>query len=283
MKISIVTPTMNALPQLKLCVKSVGIQNEVESEHIICDGVSTDGTQEWLAKQPGIKWKSAPDSGMYDALNHGFESAAGDILAWLNSDEQYLKGTLHTVLKLFEEHPEVDFISGDYIVVASELKPLMARKEIPLRGLYVKNGILNLHSCAFFFRRSLWEKCGKFDTTYKVCGDHDWILRAIKCSIKTLHHHGFLSLFTLDNSNLSYSPNAKIETDAIRIKFGGSKHRAVRNTVKLLRLTEKLLRGCYGISRLNYTAFNSVGDEETFVAKVGTRWRIQEVSGERSE
>ena len=38
------------------------------------------------------------DSGMYDGLNRGLRRATGEILAHLNSDEQYLPGALAAVL-----------------------------------------------------------------------------------------------------------------------------------------------------------------------------------------
>ena len=37
------------------------------------------------------------DGGMYDAVNRGYRRAQGDILAYLNCDEQYLPGALKTV------------------------------------------------------------------------------------------------------------------------------------------------------------------------------------------
>ena len=50
---------------------------------------------------------------MYDAINRGFARASGDIVCWLNSDEQYLEGTLAKVADYFETHPDIDVLFGD--------------------------------------------------------------------------------------------------------------------------------------------------------------------------
>ena len=46
---------------------------------------------------------------MYDAINRGLRRASGEILAYLNCDEQYLPGALQEVAAFFEKHPELFF------------------------------------------------------------------------------------------------------------------------------------------------------------------------------
>ena len=53
---------------------------------------------------------------MYDAINRGFAKASGDILAWLNCDEQYLPGALAKVADHFARHPRTDILFGDIIL-----------------------------------------------------------------------------------------------------------------------------------------------------------------------
>jgi len=62
-EISIVTPVYNMLPFLKRCICSVRDQN-VNYEHIIIDGLSTDGTKEWLEGSYKLTWLSKKESGM---------------------------------------------------------------------------------------------------------------------------------------------------------------------------------------------------------------------------
>jgi len=94
---SIVTPSFRNSTWLKLCIASVADQQGVELEHIVQDSCSDDGTQDWLPRDPRVKAFIEKDAGMYDAVNRGFRRAAGDILAYLNCDEQYLPGGLATI------------------------------------------------------------------------------------------------------------------------------------------------------------------------------------------
>ena len=64
----------------------------------------------WLPNDPRVKAFIEKDSGMYDAVNRGYRRASGDILAYLNCDEQYLPGALKTVREFFETHPQVEVL-----------------------------------------------------------------------------------------------------------------------------------------------------------------------------
>jgi glycosyltransferase involved in cell wall biosynthesis len=105
MKFSIITPSFRNSNWLKLCIASVADQQGVEFEHIVQDSCSDDGTQDWLPRDPRVKAFIEKDGGMYDAVNRGYRRAQGDILAYLNCDEQYLPGALKTVHDFFESHP----------------------------------------------------------------------------------------------------------------------------------------------------------------------------------
>ena len=71
------------------------------------DGGSTDETVA-IARQYGNKLTliSEPDRGQADAINKGWRRAPGDVLAWLNADDQYLPETVETAIRYFEAHPD---------------------------------------------------------------------------------------------------------------------------------------------------------------------------------
>src|ERR1700722_4755740 len=175
---SIATPTRNALALLKRCVGSVRGQRSRTYEHLVQDAVSTDGTPERRREQADVGFVSERDGGMYDAINRAWGRSRGSILSWLNSDEQYLPGTLDYVARAFKEHPAADVIWGDVIIVDAHGKPIALRREIPFRSIYVKNSFLYVLSCAAFFRRSLFDRgLLRFDTQYRFSGDMDLRLR----------------------------------------------------------------------------------------------------------
>src|SRR5688572_33328672 len=108
MKISVVTPSFRNSRWLKLCIASVADQPGVQVEHIVQDAGSDDGTQDWLPHDKRVKAFIEKDAGMYDAINRGWQRAAGDVVSQLNCDEQYLPGALQAVGEYFQHHPETD-------------------------------------------------------------------------------------------------------------------------------------------------------------------------------
>ena len=115
--VSIITPSKNMLHYLKSCAASIADQENVRYEHIVVDGQSKDGTADWLEGQSNLCFVSEPDKGMYDAINKGLKIAKGNILAYLNCDEQYLPRTLQYVIDYFNKYPDIDFIYGDTLVI----------------------------------------------------------------------------------------------------------------------------------------------------------------------
>src|ERR1700691_3683077 len=117
MKFSIITPSFRNSNWLKLCVASVADQEGVSFEHIVQDSCSDDGTQDWLPQDRRVKAFIEKDTGMYDAVNRGFRRAQGEILAYLNCDEQYLPGALKAVHDFFQMHPDIDAVLPDTVIV----------------------------------------------------------------------------------------------------------------------------------------------------------------------
>src|SRR3569833_600964 len=119
MNFSIITPSFRNSNWLKLCIASVADQTGVTLEHIVQDSCADDDTENWLPNEPRVKAFIEKDTGMYDAVNRGFRRAQGDILAYLNCDEQYLPGAMKAVHDFFEANPQVDVAFADTLVIDS--------------------------------------------------------------------------------------------------------------------------------------------------------------------
>src|SRR5437773_3575221 len=77
------------------------------------DGGSTDGTVAILERHAAqVRYVSQKDGGQSAALNDGFSRTHGEVIGWLNSDDEYLPGALSTVGRFFGEHPEVEWLYG---------------------------------------------------------------------------------------------------------------------------------------------------------------------------
>jgi len=107
-RITLITPSYQQATFLEATIRSVVDQRYPDLEYFVYDGGSTDGSVDIIrAHAADIDyWRSAPDEGQAAAINAGWERATGDILGWLNSDDQLAPGALLRVGRLFAAHPE---------------------------------------------------------------------------------------------------------------------------------------------------------------------------------
>src|ERR1700730_3839092 len=96
-RISIVTSSYNQARFIARTIESVLAQDYPNIEHIVVDGMSTDGTADVLAGFPHLTVIREPDRGQADAINKGFRITTGQILGFLNSDDTLEPGALRSV------------------------------------------------------------------------------------------------------------------------------------------------------------------------------------------
>jgi glycosyltransferase involved in cell wall biosynthesis len=214
MRLSIVTPSFRNSDWLKLCVASVADQAGVEVEHIVQDSKSDDGTQDWLPQDKRVKAYIEKDQGMYDAVNRGWKRANGEILAYLNCDEQYLPGGLQAVEEFFRRYPHTDVLFADTVVVNKDGDYICSRKSlVPWKNvMWVYNPVIT--SSIFIHRRVLDDHGLYFDTQWRDVGDKMWTIEFVRRRLKMAVLRSFTSSFTDTGDNMNLKPNALRERAA---------------------------------------------------------------------
>jgi len=187
MKISILTPSYNRAELIKPAIESVLAQKYTNFEHIVIDGASTDGTLELLSSYPNLRIFSELDHGMYDALNKGLDLAQGQIIGLLNTDDIYEAGIFDEVVETFDRHSQADVVIGRALVfedvdhaVVDEYPPLTA--ETLLDQLLL--GVPSIN--AWFFRRDVFDRVGRFDQTFAIGADRDFLIRLYLAGFKPI-------------------------------------------------------------------------------------------------
>ncbi|TAK44286.1 MAG: glycosyltransferase [Saprospiraceae bacterium] len=182
MKISVVTVSYNSAKTIGETIDCVRNQTYKDVEYIVVDGASKDNTLDIVNQHNGTVSRliSEPDYGIYDAMNKGIRAATGDIIGFLNADDSYASPkVLEKVAQAFKEH-DVDSIYGDLCFVSEEDPSKVIR--FWRAGECTKKNFLNgwmpPHP-TFFVKRSILEKFGVFDPTFRFAGDYELILRLL--------------------------------------------------------------------------------------------------------
>jgi glycosyltransferase involved in cell wall biosynthesis len=272
MKFSIVSPSLNQTTLLTKAVASVADQSEISTEHIIQDGLTPSADWIWAGKYSHLQVVTEKDKGMYDALNQGFQRTTGQILAWLNCDEQYLPGTLNKVIQIMNESPEIDILYGDSLVVNENGNLLAFRKTIQLSPSHFSILPLDLLSCSLFFRRSAWEKSGGFDAHYKSVGDLHWLSTCVKKGLTLKHVPQYFGVYTFSGRNLSHNKTSIEETKSWQKNFGVNGLRAIG--IKAGRYLSKWNSGCYSSDEITYQIYtNSSMDKRVEFSCKNPTWK----------
>jgi hypothetical protein len=150
--------------------------------------------------------------------------SSGDIMAWINSDDIYMPGTFDRVMILFEDHPNVDVIYGNRLLIDSD-------------GRHIGNWVLPYHDGdaltwadyipqeTLFWRRRVWDAIGsQIDESFQFALDWDLLLKFKKVNANFLHIPFFLACFRIheaQKSSAEISTFGLAEMNKIRIRVHG--------------------------------------------------------------
>ncbi len=188
MKISIITVCYNSAKTIEDTLKSVANQKDVNIEHILIDGASTDETLQIIKQHNSVTTLiSERDKGIYDAMNKGIALATGDVVGILNADDFYMHDrVLSEVVQVFLD-PSIEACYGDLVYVSQQDTNKVVRywKSRDYADGLFKLGWMPAHP-TFFVRKGVYERLGDFDLNYKIAADFELLFRFIeKNKIKT--------------------------------------------------------------------------------------------------
>ena len=225
MKFSLAMPTRNMAAHIGAAVESALTQAGADVELLVQDACSTDSTAEVLASldDPRLSVVREPDEGQADAINRGLARATGDVLGWLNADDELEPGALQRVAAIFEQEPSALLVygRGAYVDEAgARLRPYDVRAFDP-RLLLTRDYVLQP---AAFWRRTLWEHVGPLDPALNWGFDWDWFIRASRVtSFRFLDAE--LARYRLTGENKSLVGGAERQEELARIarRHGGAR------------------------------------------------------------
>lgn len=181
--ISIVIATLNSAATLRACLDSVVGQSFRDVEVLVIDGASSDETMEIVDdyRHTLSYVHSEEDRGVYSAWNKALPEVRGEWVLFLGSDDTLWD---NDTLSLAAEHlrqarGDIDIVYGSILIESAE-GGLIDRRGAPWPELAHRLNLeMPLPHPATFHRRSLFERRGHFDETFRIAGDYEFLLREL--------------------------------------------------------------------------------------------------------
>lgn len=223
MKISVITVTRNSGKTIIQTMESMARQTHGDIEHIVVDGLSSDDTLALVGRYagPATIVISERDSGIYDGMNKGLARATGEVICFLNSDDRYATPhVLSDVVKAMQSD-DLDALLGDvsFFPPGSPEKTIRRYRSGAFKPERLAWGLMPAHP-ATFLRRRVVDRVGKFQTSYRIAGDFEYMCR----------------VFSDHRTRYGYLPEI-----LVRMQSGGASTAGIRS--KLL-LNREVLRAC---------------------------------------
>lgn len=189
MKISTVTICYNSEATIENAISSFMRQDYPNKELLLVDGGSTDSTVAIARRfdSDSIRVISEKDGGIYDAMNKGLENFSGDAVGFLNSDDAYHDAScLGRIAQALES---ADAVYGDLIMVSDHVTKTAVRewKAGEFTPGAFRGGWMPPHP-TFYIRRELAARTGRFDLSYRISADYDFMLRALELQHPRVRH-----------------------------------------------------------------------------------------------
>lgn len=182
MKVSIITACYNSSETIRATIESVLSQDYAEIEYIIVDGQSKDNTLHIVNQFSSriAKIISEKDDGIYFALNKGLSLATGDVIGFLHADDIY--ADTEVILKVVERFKtsNAEAVYGDlqYVDRKDTSKVIRNWKSGEYKDGMFRKGWMPPHP-TLFLKKSVYDKFGNFNTTFKTAADYELMLRMI--------------------------------------------------------------------------------------------------------
>jgi len=174
-RISVVLPVFDRERYVGDAVRSVLGQSRPADELVVIDDGSTDGSMDVVRAfaSPKIRILAQPNGGIGSARNLGVAAAAGELVAFLDSDDIWEPEKLAVQERALEANGVplvfghlVEFLSPDR---RERLAGVFELADQPTPGLCAST---------LLARREALERIGPFDTTFRVGEFIDWLARA---------------------------------------------------------------------------------------------------------
>jgi glycosyltransferase involved in cell wall biosynthesis len=217
--LSAVVSTYNSERFMRGCLEDLTGQSlfaKGRMEIVIIDSGSSQNeatvVKEFQQKFAHIKYFRTERETLYGAWNRGIREASGKYITNANTDDRHRQDALEVLLHVLEENPGIDLVYGDCYVSAIPNETFADNNKTRL----YRYPDYSPPSCLLYYhfgpqpmwRRSIHDRIGFFDDTFKAAGDYDFNIRFALAGLHALHVNVPLGLYLEHENAISFKDNA---------------------------------------------------------------------------
>jgi glycosyltransferase involved in cell wall biosynthesis len=224
--LSVIIAAYNRGPRIGLTLDSVVRQTAPANEIVVVDDASTDGTAGWVREHyPDVRVIACDKNGGTSAArNRGAAEAKGEVLVFLDHDDEMLPHALATLRELLESFPEAQAAYADHSYTNrvtgahyedhhsaqpafARLRQIAVRRSLPQGRLYDSKAMYyallhgNLLQQPWAIYRSTFLELGGFAPDVRFCEDWDLYLR-VAYNVPMAVSDRVISRHLIDGANL---------------------------------------------------------------------------------
>jgi glycosyltransferase involved in cell wall biosynthesis len=175
--LSVLIVCKNPGPRLADALVSVWSQTGAAPEIIVIDGASNDGTPAWLEARRArlTHFSSAPDAGVYDAMNRAVAVARGDWLLFLGADDRLADPNVLAAAQEVLASTAAAVVAGEAVYTDGRVY-----RFDPAANPRARNFV---HHQAAFYRRERFAGHGAFDLSFALLADYEFNLRLVRAGL----------------------------------------------------------------------------------------------------
>jgi glycosyltransferase involved in cell wall biosynthesis len=211
--VSVVVPTLDAARYLAEALDSIFAQTYQRLEVVLVDGGSTDATREIAARYPQVRTIRQTGTGLPDAWNCGIAVAAGDLIAFLDSDDLWAPAKLERQVRVLEEEPAADCVITRMRFLLEPGFPIPPG----FRAELLESDHLAQMPSALLARGSVFDRIGTFETRWPIAADIDWFARVKDARLRVEVVPEALVEKRVHDSNLSTLGGARLNRELVEL------------------------------------------------------------------
>ncbi len=206
-RILVITPTLGASPWLEETVASV-TRFAAFSQHVLVAPAAQ--MEELVRRFPTLTVVPDPGGGMYAAINAGLAKIPDwDAFTYINDDDLLLPGFGQLLKRLPHGLDGVHY--GRVRMIDAEgqaLGRIPISRNPRLNAVLYRSGIEPVYQHGTVIPRRVLEKVGRFDESYRLCGDSEWLARACLGGCRFTYCSSDVAAFRIRSGQLSRNVQA---------------------------------------------------------------------------